>query len=66
LVLAYDLDALRWLGLRVYQGTKKLSKGLIEIVHELLKHRGTYLLNNSGERLPAHAGSVSLRGPVEP
>ena len=41
LVLAYDLDALRWLGLRVYQGTKKLSKGLVEIVRELLKHRGT-------------------------
>jgi len=41
LVLAYDLDALRWLGLQVYQGTKKLSKGLIEIVRELLKHQGT-------------------------
>jgi hypothetical protein len=41
LVLAYDLDALRWLGLRVYQGTKKLSKGLVEIVCELLAHRGS-------------------------
>ena len=28
LVLAYDLDALLWLGLRVYQGTKKLSLDL--------------------------------------
>jgi hypothetical protein len=41
LVLAYDLDALRWLGLRVYQGTKKLSKDLVEIVRELLAHRGS-------------------------
>jgi hypothetical protein len=41
LVLAYDLDALRWLGLRVYQGTKKLSRDLVEIVRELLQHRGT-------------------------
>jgi hypothetical protein len=41
LVLAYDLDALRWLSLRVYQGTKKLSKGLTEMVRELLKHRGS-------------------------
>ena len=41
LVLAYDLDALLWLGLRVYQGTKKLSKDLVEIVRELLQHRGT-------------------------
>jgi len=40
LVLAYDLDAHRWLGLRVYQGTKKLSKGLVEIVREVLQHRG--------------------------
>ncbi len=40
LVLAYDLDAHRWLALRVYQGTKKLSKGVVEIVQELLKHRG--------------------------
>jgi hypothetical protein len=41
LVLAYDLDALLWVGLRAYHGTKKLSKGLVEIVRELLKHRGT-------------------------
>jgi hypothetical protein len=41
LVLAYDLDALLWLGLRVYQGTKKLSLDLVEIVRELLAHRGT-------------------------
>jgi len=39
LVLAYDLDAHLWLAMRVYQGTKKLSKGLVEIVRELLKHR---------------------------
>jgi hypothetical protein len=39
LVLAYDLDARRWLGIRVYQGTKKLSQGLIEMVRELLAHR---------------------------
>jgi len=41
LVLAYDLDAHLWLAVRVYQGTKKLSKGVIEIVRELLKHRGS-------------------------
>jgi hypothetical protein len=40
LVLAYDLDAHLWLAMRVYQGTKKLSKGLVEIVRELLHHRG--------------------------
>jgi hypothetical protein len=40
LVLAYDLDAHRWLAVRVYQGTKKLSKGVVEIVKEILKHRG--------------------------
>ena len=40
LVLAYDLDALTWLAVRVYQGTKKLSRGLVEIVRELLRHRG--------------------------
>jgi len=40
LVLAYDLDAHLWLAVRVYQGTKKLSKGLVEIVRELLHHRG--------------------------
>ena len=41
LVLAYDLDGHRWLGLRAYHGTKKLSKGLVEIVRELLNHRGS-------------------------
>lgn len=41
LVLAYDLDAHLWLALRVYQGTKKLSKGVVEIVREVLKHRGS-------------------------
>ena len=41
MVLAYDLDAHLWLGLRTYHGTKKLSKGLVEIVRELLKHRGS-------------------------
>jgi len=41
LVLAYDLDAHLWVGLRAYHGTKKLSKGLVEIVHELLEHRGS-------------------------
>ncbi len=40
LVLAYDLDAHLWLAVRVYQGAKKLSKGLVEIVRELLHHRG--------------------------
>ena len=40
LVLAYDLDARRWLALRAYQGTKKLSRGLLEIVREILRHRG--------------------------
>lgn len=40
LVLAYDLDAHLWLAVRVYQGTKKLSKGVVEIVEEMLKHRG--------------------------
>jgi len=37
LVLAYDLDARRWLALRAYQGTKKLSRGLLEIVREILR-----------------------------
>ena len=41
LVLAYDLDDHLWLGLRAYRGTKKLSKGLLEIVRELLNHRGS-------------------------
>jgi len=40
LVLAYDLDAHLWLAVRVYQGTKKLSKGVVEIVREILEHRG--------------------------
>jgi hypothetical protein len=40
MVLAYDLDARLWVGLRTYHGTKKLSKGLVAIVRELLKHRG--------------------------
>lgn len=40
LVLAFDLDARRWLVLRVYQGTKKLSLALPEIVAELRCHRG--------------------------
>lgn len=41
LVLAYDLDGHLWLGLRAYHGTKKLSKGLVEIVREILDHRGS-------------------------
>jgi hypothetical protein len=40
MVLAYDLDAHLWLALRVYRGTKKLSLGLVEMVREMLKHRG--------------------------
>jgi hypothetical protein len=40
LVWAYDLDARLWLAMRAYQGTNKLSQGLVEIVHEILKHRG--------------------------
>jgi hypothetical protein len=40
LVLAYDLDAFTWLAVRVYQGTKKLSRAVVEIVRELLQHRG--------------------------
>jgi hypothetical protein len=38
LVLAFDLDAQRWLALRVYQGTNKLSLALPEIVVELRQH----------------------------
>jgi hypothetical protein len=41
MVLAYDLDAHLWLGLRTYHGTKKLSKGVVEMARELLKHRGS-------------------------
>jgi len=40
LVLAFDLDACRWLALRLYQGTKKLSLALPEIVAEICHHRG--------------------------
>jgi len=40
LVLAFDLDAKRWLALRVYQGSKKLSLALPDIVAELRRHRG--------------------------
>jgi len=40
LVLAYDLDAHLWLAVRVYQGTRKFSKGVVEIVQEVLEHRG--------------------------
>jgi hypothetical protein len=39
LVLAFDLDARRWLALRLYQGTKKLSLALLEIVAEIRQHR---------------------------
>lgn len=41
LVLAYDLDGHLWLGLRAYHGAKKLSKGLLEMVRQLLNHRGS-------------------------
>jgi hypothetical protein len=40
LVLAFDLDARCWLALRLYQGTKKLSLALLEIVAEIRQHRG--------------------------
>lgn len=40
LVWAYDLDARLWLAMRAYQGTNKLSQGLVEIVREILHHRG--------------------------
>ena len=40
LVWAYDLDAHLWLAMRAYQGTNKLSQSLVEIVREILKHRG--------------------------
>ena len=39
MVLAFDLDAWLWLALRVYQGTKKLSQALLEMVAELRRHR---------------------------
>jgi hypothetical protein len=40
LVWAYDLDARLWLAMRAYHGTNKLSQGLVEIVREILQHRG--------------------------
>ena len=40
LVWAYDLDAHLWLAMRAFQGTNKLSQSLVEIVREVLKHRG--------------------------
>lgn len=40
LVWAFDLDAHLWLAVRAYQGTNKLSQALVDIVRELLKHRG--------------------------
>lgn len=39
MVLAFDLDAWLWLALRVYQGAKKLSQALLEMVTELRRHR---------------------------
>jgi len=39
MVLAFDLDAWLWLALRVYQGAKKLSQALLEMVAELRRHR---------------------------
>ncbi len=39
LVWAFDLDAHLWLAMRAYQGTNKLSRALVEIVREILKHR---------------------------
>lgn len=40
LVWAFDLDAHLWLAMRAYQGANKLSQALVEIVCEILKHRG--------------------------
>ena len=40
LVWAFDLDARLWLAARAYQGTNKLSRAIVEIVREILKHRG--------------------------
>jgi hypothetical protein len=40
LVSAFDLDAHLWLAMRAYQGANKLSQALVEIVREILKHRG--------------------------
>jgi len=40
LVWAFDLDAHLWLAMRAYQGTNKLSQALVDIVREILKHRG--------------------------
>ena len=39
-VWAYDLDAHRWLAMRAFHGTNKLSPSLGEIVREVLTHRG--------------------------
>jgi hypothetical protein len=40
LVWAYDLDAHLWLAMRAFQGANKLSQALVDIVREILKHRG--------------------------
>lgn len=40
LVWAFDLDAHLWLAMRAYHGTNKLSRALVEIVREIIKHRG--------------------------
>ncbi len=40
LVWAFDLDARLWLAMRAFHGTNKLSQSLVEIVREVLKHRG--------------------------
>ena len=40
LVWAFDLDARLWLAMRAFHGTNKLSQSLVEIVREILKHRG--------------------------
>mgnify|MGYP001572262586 CR=1 FL=1 len=40
LVWAFELDAHLWLAMRAYHGTNKLSRALVEIVREILKHRG--------------------------
>ena len=40
LVWAFDLDARLWLAVRAYHGTNKLSQALVNLVREILKHRG--------------------------
>jgi hypothetical protein len=40
LVWAFDLDAHLWLAMRAYHGTNKLSQAIVEIVREILEHRG--------------------------